>query len=106
MFVATYAWLSCLSSAVQRCPLKDKKHTTGCADQVLRSLRFDQKKMNNCSRDPEADTDNNVLKAEQDAQASLGDVRTNPSHMPPLGWRYIIVVLSSVAIVRVVPQLH
>ncbi|KAF3337582.1 RabGAP/TBC domain-containing protein [Carex littledalei] len=99
------------------------------------SQRFSRfkKKMNNCSRDPEADTDNNVLKAEQDAQAkndlyilmnyqqmllsdmnglelivhnkenrnlyiikaSLGNVRSIPSHMPPLGWRYIIVVLSS-----------
>lgn len=68
-----WVWWDYVTDFAARCPMKDKKYTTKCADQVLKSLGFDQKKMSDCIGDPEADTDNPVLKAEQDAQVGKGD---------------------------------
>ncbi|KAK6143646.1 hypothetical protein DH2020_023994 [Rehmannia glutinosa] len=65
-----------------RCPMKEKKYNKECADGVIRSLGLDLKKIEKCMGDPEADSDNPVLKEEQDAQVgkgSRGDVTILPT---------------------------
>ncbi|KAL2496251.1 EGF receptor-like protein [Forsythia ovata] len=62
--------------------MKEKKYTKDCADQVIHSLGVDVKKIDKCIRDTEVDTDNPVLKAEQESQigkGSLGDVTILPT---------------------------
>ncbi|XP_042045797.1 vacuolar-sorting receptor 1-like [Salvia splendens] len=65
-----------------RCPMKEKKYNKECADQVIKSLGADLKKIDKCIGDIEADVDNPVLKAEQEAQigkGSRGDVTILPT---------------------------
>ncbi|KAL1545385.1 Vacuolar-sorting receptor 2 [Salvia divinorum] len=65
-----------------RCPMKEKKYNKECADQVIKSLGADVKKIDECIGDIEADVDNPILKAEQEAQigkGSRGDVTILPT---------------------------
>ncbi|XP_020575329.1 vacuolar-sorting receptor 1-like isoform X1 [Phalaenopsis equestris] len=67
-----------------RCPMKEKKYTKECAEDVMNALGVDLKKVNDCIGDPEADEENAILKAEQDAQIgkkSRGDVTILPTHV-------------------------
>ncbi|KAK6159211.1 hypothetical protein DH2020_006525 [Rehmannia glutinosa] len=67
---------------VIRCPMKEKKYNTECAEVVVRSLGLDLKKIQKCMGDPDADSDNPVLKEEQDAQigkGTRGDVTILPT---------------------------
>ncbi|KAL2489805.1 EGF receptor-like protein [Forsythia ovata] len=62
--------------------MKEKKYTKDCANQVIHSLGVDVKKIDKCIGDTEVDTDNPVLKAEQESQigkGSLGDVTILPT---------------------------
>uniref|UniRef100_A0A453I5R0 Vacuolar sorting receptor thioredoxin-like domain-containing protein n=2 Tax=Aegilops tauschii subsp. strangulata TaxID=200361 RepID=A0A453I5R0_AEGTS len=65
-----------------RCPMKEKKYTHECASHVIKSLGLDLDKINKCVGDPEADEENPILKAEQDAQighGKRGDVTILPT---------------------------
>ncbi|GFY82438.1 vacuolar sorting receptor homolog 1 [Actinidia rufa] len=66
----------------QACVYKAKKYTKECADEVIKSLGIDVKQIDKCVGDPEANVDNPVLKAEQEAQigkGSRGDVTILPT---------------------------
>ncbi|KAK1265386.1 Vacuolar-sorting receptor 1 [Acorus gramineus] len=65
-----WLWWDYVTDFAIRCPMKEKKYTKECANQVIESLGLDIKKIDKCIGDPEADEDNPVLKAEQDAQES------------------------------------
>ncbi|KAK1394653.1 hypothetical protein POM88_013709 [Heracleum sosnowskyi] len=51
---------------------KDVKYNKECADSVIKSLGLDSKKIEKCMGDLNADSDNPVLKEEQDAQVGKG----------------------------------
>lgn len=77
-----WLWWDYVSDFSIRCPMKDKKYTKECAEEVIKSLGVDLKKINDCVGNPEADEDNPILKAEQDAQIgkdSRGDVTILPT---------------------------
>ncbi|KAM7526594.1 hypothetical protein LguiA_016496 [Lonicera macranthoides] len=102
-----WLWWDYVTDFAIRCPMKDKKYTKECADEVIKSLGFDLKnvallffvlvisigpnvrllcvdlkQIDKCIGDPDADEDNPVLKAEQDAQigkGSRGDVTILPT---------------------------
>ncbi|XP_019184324.1 PREDICTED: vacuolar-sorting receptor 1-like [Ipomoea nil] len=67
-----WLWWDYVTDFSIRCPMKDKKYTKECADQVIQSLGFDVKQINKCVGDEEADAENPVLKAEQEAQIGQG----------------------------------
>ncbi|KAK1385702.1 EGF-like domain-containing protein [Heracleum sosnowskyi] len=67
---------------LRQCPMKEKKYNKECADSVIKSLGLDSKKIEKCMGDPNADSDNPVLKEEQDAQVgkeTRGDVTILPT---------------------------
>ncbi|XVF84153.1 hypothetical protein PTKIN_Ptkin17bG0003000 [Pterospermum kingtungense] len=77
-----WLWWDYVSDFAIRCPMKEQKYTKECADEVIRSLGVDLTKIDECIGDTEADVDNPVLKAEQDAQlgkGSRGDVTILPT---------------------------
>ncbi|KAK9124750.1 hypothetical protein Sjap_014352 [Stephania japonica] len=77
-----WLWWDYVTDFAIRCPMKEKKYTKDCADQVIKSLGLDLKKIDECIGDPEDDVENPVLKAEQDAQigkGSRGDVTILPT---------------------------
>ncbi|NP_001169232.1 Vacuolar-sorting receptor 1-like precursor [Zea mays] len=77
-----WMWWDYVHDFAVRCPMKEKKYTRECANGVINSLGLDIEKINKCVGDPEADKENPVLKAEQDAQighGSRGDVTILPT---------------------------
>ncbi|CAN0927154.1 Vacuolar-sorting receptor 3 [Linum grandiflorum] len=77
-----WTWWDYVTDFQIRCPMKEKKYNKECSDSVVRSLGLDMKKIEKCMGDPDADADNLVLKAEQDAQVgkgSRGDVTILPT---------------------------
>ncbi|CAN6450267.1 unnamed protein product [Victoria cruziana] len=66
-----WVWWDYVTDFQIRCPMKGKKYNKECANNVIKSLGLDQRKIEDCMGDPEADSDNPVLKAEQDAQVGL-----------------------------------
>ncbi|KAK2974482.1 hypothetical protein RJ640_018647 [Escallonia rubra] len=77
-----WAWWDYVTDFQIRCPMKEKKYNKECADNVIKSLGLDLKKIEKCMGDPTADADNPVLKEEQDAQVgkgSRGDVTILPT---------------------------
>ncbi|KAG8499216.1 hypothetical protein CXB51_005649 [Gossypium anomalum] len=77
-----WLWWDYVTDFALRCPMKEKKYTKDCADKVMQSLGVDLTKIDNCIGDTEADEENPVLKAEQDAQigkGSRGDVTILPT---------------------------
>ncbi|KAF9680111.1 hypothetical protein SADUNF_Sadunf06G0086200 [Salix dunnii] len=77
-----WLWWDYVTDFSIRCPMKEKKYTKECADQVIQSIGVDLKKIDACIGDPEADVENEVLKAEQDVQigkGSRGDVTILPT---------------------------
>ncbi|CAL5358111.1 unnamed protein product [Camellia sinensis] len=77
-----WVWWDYVTDFQIRCPMKEKKYNRDCADNVIRSLGLDLKKIEKCMGDPNADSDNPVLKEEQDAQVgkgSRGDVTILPT---------------------------
>lgn len=78
----SWQWWDYVTDFSIRCPMKEKKYTKECADQVIRSLGVDVKKIDECIGDPEADVDHLILQAEQEAQigkGSRGDVTILPT---------------------------
>lgn len=77
-----WQWWDYVTDFSVRCPMKENKYTKECADQVIKSLGVDVKKIDECIGDIEADVDNPILKAEQEAQigkGSRGDVTILPT---------------------------
>ncbi|KAB2044731.1 hypothetical protein ES319_D01G110600v1 [Gossypium barbadense] len=71
-----WVWWDYVADFQIRRPMKEKKYNKECADGL------DAKKIEKCIGDPDADTENPVLKEEQDAQAgkgSRGDVTILPT---------------------------
>ncbi|KAJ0265302.1 Vacuolar-sorting receptor 3 [Hirschfeldia incana] len=77
-----WVWWDYVTDFQIRCPMKEKKYNKECADSVIKSLGIDSRKLDKCMGDPNADSDNPVLKEEQDAQVgkgSRGDVTILPT---------------------------
>lgn len=77
-----WLWWDYVTDFQIRCPMKKKKYDKECADMVIRSLGLDNKQIEKCMGDPNADSDNPILKEEQDAQVgkgSRGDVTILPT---------------------------
>ncbi|KAL7095102.1 hypothetical protein ACP275_10G003500 [Erythranthe tilingii] len=77
-----WQWWDYVTDFSIRCPMKEKKYTKECADEVIKSLGVDIKKIDECIGDTEADVENPILKAEQEAQigkGSRGDVTILPT---------------------------
>ncbi|CAA6661877.1 unnamed protein product [Spirodela intermedia] len=77
-----WLWWDYVADFSIRCPMKEKKYTKECADDVIRSLGLDLKKIDACVGDPDADRENPILRAEQAAQIgkdSRGDVTILPT---------------------------
>ncbi|OIV91141.1 hypothetical protein TanjilG_30363 [Lupinus angustifolius] len=77
-----WVWWDYVTDFQIRCPMKEKKYNKECADSVINSLGLDLKKIERCMGDPNADSENPILKDEQDAQVgkgSRGDVTILPT---------------------------
>ncbi|KAK6945989.1 PA domain [Dillenia turbinata] len=77
-----WVWWDYVTDFQIRCPMKENKYNKECAEAVIKSLGLELKKIENCMGDPDADSENPVLKEEQDAQigtGSRGDVTILPT---------------------------
>ncbi|XP_010942821.1 vacuolar-sorting receptor 1 [Elaeis guineensis] len=77
-----WIWWDYVTDFHIRCPMKEKKYNKECADAVIKSLGLDVKKIEKCMGDTNADSENPILKMEQDAQVgkgSRGDVTILPT---------------------------
>ncbi|KAJ6986327.1 vacuolar-sorting receptor 3 [Populus alba x Populus x berolinensis] len=77
-----WVWWNYVTDFQIRCPMKEKRYNKECADAVIKSLGLDAKKIDKCMGNPDADSDNPVLKEEQNAQVgkgSRGDVTILPT---------------------------
>ncbi|KAF6135701.1 hypothetical protein GIB67_028272 [Kingdonia uniflora] len=68
-----WIWWDYVTDFQIRCPMKQKKYNKECADTVIKSLGLEIKNIEKCMGDPNADSDNPVLKDEQDAQVGKGN---------------------------------
>ncbi|KAK6118546.1 hypothetical protein DH2020_047716 [Rehmannia glutinosa] len=78
----SWVWWDYVSDFHIRCSMKQKRYSEECAQDVMKSLRLPIEKINKCMGDPEADTENEVLKTEQDLQVghgTRGDVTILPT---------------------------
>uniref|UniRef100_A0A6N2LVD3 EGF-like calcium-binding domain-containing protein n=1 Tax=Salix viminalis TaxID=40686 RepID=A0A6N2LVD3_SALVM len=77
-----WVWWDYVTDFQIRCPMKEKKYNKECADAVIKSFGLDGIKIDKCMGNPDTDSDNPVLKEEQDAQVgkgSRGDVTILPT---------------------------
>ncbi|KAJ7543512.1 hypothetical protein O6H91_09G041300 [Diphasiastrum complanatum] len=77
-----WVWWDYATDFQIRCPMKEKKYSTDCAEEVVKSLGLPLDKIQHCMGDPDADAENPVLKKEQEAQVghgSRGDVTILPT---------------------------
>ncbi|KAL7098874.1 hypothetical protein ACP275_09G046100 [Erythranthe tilingii] len=75
-------WWDYVTDFSIRCPMKQNMYNKECADRVIQSLGYDVSKIDECIGDIEADDDNSILKAEQEAQigkGTRGDVTILPT---------------------------
>eukprot|EP00252_Welwitschia_mirabilis_P018792 TRINITY_DN41_c0_g1_i1.p1 TRINITY_DN41_c0_g1~~TRINITY_DN41_c0_g1_i1.p1 ORF type:complete len:630 (+),score=114.76 TRINITY_DN41_c0_g1_i1:150-2039(+) len=63
-----WIWWDYVTDFHIRCPMKENKYNEDCAVEVIKSLGLPLDKVKKCMGDPRADTENPVLKGEQDAQ--------------------------------------
>lgn len=116
-----WVWWDYVTDFQIRCPMKEKKYNKECADSVIKSLGeslvvlfflfffyrgiishifyvvagIDNRKLDKCMGDPNADSDNPVLKEEQDAQVYklhfygyiLWEHTNDPLYMYYVGWQ-------------------
>ncbi|KAL0363778.1 UNVERIFIED_CONTAM: Vacuolar-sorting receptor 6 [Sesamum calycinum] len=78
----SWVWWDFVSDFHIRCSMKKRRYSKECAEEVIKSLGLPVEKINKCMGDPEADTENEVLKTEQDLQighGSRGDVTILPT---------------------------
>ncbi|XP_010537030.1 PREDICTED: vacuolar-sorting receptor 7 [Tarenaya hassleriana] len=69
----SWVWWDYVTDFHIRCSMKEKKYSKDCAENVMKSLNLPIDKIKRCIGDPEADTENQVLKAEQELQVGRGD---------------------------------
>ncbi|KGN52769.1 vacuolar-sorting receptor 4 isoform X2 [Cucumis sativus] len=77
-----WIWWDYVTDFQIRCPMKEKKYNKECAHSVIKSLGLDMDSIEKCMGDPDADSENPVLKEEQQAQigkGSRGDVTILPT---------------------------
>ncbi|KAK7308798.1 hypothetical protein RJT34_05042 [Clitoria ternatea] len=77
-----WVWWDYVTDFQIRCPMKEKKYNKECANAVIKSLGIDVRQVDECMGDPDADTENPVLKEEQQNQigkGSRGDVTILPT---------------------------
>ncbi|XP_042028630.1 vacuolar-sorting receptor 6-like isoform X2 [Salvia splendens] len=78
----SWIWWDYVSDFHIRCSMKHNRYSKDCAEEVMKSLGISVEKINKCMGDPEADTENEVLKIEQELQVghgSRGDVTILPT---------------------------
>lgn len=77
-----WIWWDYVTDFQIRCPMKEKKYNKECAHSVIKSLGLDMDTIEKCMGDPDADSENPVLKEEQQTQigkGSRGDVTILPT---------------------------
>ncbi|XP_077244387.1 vacuolar-sorting receptor 6-like [Tasmannia lanceolata] len=77
-----WVWWDFVTDFHIRCSMKKKKYSKECAEEVIRFVDLPLEKVKACMGDPDADVENQVLKAEQDLQVgrgSRGDVTILPT---------------------------
>jgi hypothetical protein len=67
-----WVWWDYVTDFQIRCPMKEKLYNSECAEKVITSLSLKLEDVRTCMGDPEANADNPLLKAEQDAQVGTG----------------------------------
>ncbi|XP_076893868.1 vacuolar-sorting receptor 1-like [Bidens hawaiensis] len=75
-------WWDYVTDFSNRCQMKEKKFNKECAYEVIATFRIEIAKINECVGNIEAETENAVLKAEQEAQigdGTCGDVTMQPT---------------------------
>ncbi|XP_059656854.1 vacuolar-sorting receptor 6-like [Cornus florida] len=78
----SWLWWDYVTDFHVRCSMKEKRYSTECADDVMKSLDLPIEKIKNCMGDKDADVENQVLKEEQELQVgrgSRGDVTILPT---------------------------
>eukprot|EP00249_Psilotum_nudum_P020534 c27746_g1_i1 orf=437-2317(+) len=77
-----WLWWDYVTDFHLRCPMKEHRYNTECAEEVIKSLGLPLDRIRECVGNPDADAENPLLKAEQDAQVgkgSRGDVTILPT---------------------------
>ncbi|XP_020109869.1 vacuolar-sorting receptor 6-like isoform X2 [Ananas comosus] len=77
-----WVWWDFVTDYHVRCSMKEKKYSKDCAEEVIRSFGLPLDNILKCMGDPDADTENAVLKTEQEVQigqGSRGDVTILPT---------------------------
>ncbi|VFQ97470.1 unnamed protein product [Cuscuta campestris] len=69
----SWVWWDYVTDFHIRCSMKNKQYTKECAQQVLKALNLPIGRIEKCMGDPEADADNELLKAEQALQIGRGN---------------------------------
>ncbi|CAH8345996.1 unnamed protein product [Eruca vesicaria subsp. sativa] len=69
----SWVWWDYVTDFHARCSMKEKKYSIECAENVIKSLNLPIEKVKKCMGDPEADTENEVLKMEQVVQLGRGE---------------------------------
>lgn len=67
-----WVWWDYVTDFHIRCPMKEHKYNKECAENVIESLGVSVEKVRDCMGNPDEDSDNPLLKAEQDAQVGQG----------------------------------
>ncbi|VVB02137.1 unnamed protein product [Arabis nemorensis] len=62
---SSWVWWDYVTDFNIRCSMKEKKYSKECADNVVKSLGLSLEKVKKCIGDPDADVENEVLKAEE-----------------------------------------
>ncbi|CAN8316289.1 unnamed protein product [Cochlearia groenlandica] len=62
---SSWLWWDYVTDFNIRCSMKEKRYSKECADNVVESLGLSLEKIKTCIGDPDADVENEVLKAEQ-----------------------------------------
>ncbi|KAK4801620.1 hypothetical protein SAY86_022107 [Trapa natans] len=78
----SWVWWDYVTDFHIRCSMKHKRYSKECAEEVIKSLDLPTAKVKKCMGDPEADTENEVLRREQELQVgrgSRGDVTILPT---------------------------
>ncbi|XP_052174266.1 vacuolar-sorting receptor 1-like [Diospyros lotus] len=78
-----WLWWDYVTDFAIRCPMKEHKYNKDCANEIIKSLGMDVKKVDECIGDTDEDVENPVLKAEQEARADKG-LRGDVTMLPTL----------------------
>ncbi|KAL9301692.1 Vacuolar-sorting receptor 5 [Arabidopsis thaliana] len=68
----SWVWWDYVTDFNIRCSMKEKKYSRECAETIVESLGLSLEKIKKCIGDPDADVENEVLKAEEAFQLQLG----------------------------------